>query len=94
VLESRSKEETMTAKLVRIAIVGGAAIAAGVVLFAAPAQALPAGPRGADCARFADNMAYYADMAHVARMRHDIDMWNVYQLEYENEWWKYQDAGC
>jgi hypothetical protein len=81
----------MKVKLIATALAAAAAV---TVLLAAPAQALPPGPPSADCARYAANMAYYADMAHDARMRHDVFEWNLYQLQYENEWWKSVDAGC
>ena len=29
-----------------------------------------------------------------ARMRHDNQMWNVWQTQYETEWWRYQERGC
>jgi len=75
-------------------IVSAVAAALLTVLLAAPAHAYPPGPRGADCARMADNMAFYADQAHEARMRHDNQMWNVWQTQYETEWWRYQERGC
>jgi len=79
-------------KAVRVvrAMVATLVVAAGLVVLApVAAQAMPKG-----CAGLASRMRSDIDLGHAARLQGDYVVWQVYQDDYVDAWYEYQDLGC